>query len=140
LADRQHTPLIYQRQVMVEKPTKTPMVVRSAQALFFLNTLIWLIFGVVSLVRVPDSYLAKPVMITVIGVMMFGNALCMLVSGMWIEKLKRISLFFAFAVLAINIVLTFTDQFGLYDFGTLVIDLTILGLLFAARGYFIHPP
>jgi len=124
---------------MVENPAKTPTVVRSAQALFLLNTLIWLILGVVSLVRATNGYPGKVVMAAVIGVMMFGNALLMLISGLWIGKSRKLSFFFALAVLAINIILTFTDQFGLTDFGTLVIDLTILGLLLAARRYFIHP-
>jgi lysylphosphatidylglycerol synthetase-like protein (DUF2156 family) len=115
------------------------MVFRSARALFFLNTLIWLVFGVVSLVRVTGGYPEKAVMAAVIGVMMFGNALCMLASGIWIGKSRKASFFFALAILAFNIILTFTDQFGWYDFGTLVIDLAILGLLLAARGYFIHP-
>jgi uncharacterized membrane protein len=118
---------------------KAPIIVKIAQALFFLNTLIWLVIGVISLVRVTDGYPDQAIMATVIAAMMFGNALLMLVSGLWIGKLKRTSLFFAFAVLAINIILTFTDQFGWTDFGTLLIDLTILGMLLVARRYFIHP-
>ena len=123
---------------MLENPTKTPTVVRSAQALYFLNTLIWLVLGLVNLVSVTDGYPEKTVMAAVIGVMMFGNALLMLFSGFWIGKPGNASFFFALAVLAINIILTFTDQFGWTDFGTLLIDLTILGLLLVARRYFIH--
>jgi hypothetical protein len=124
---------------MVENPTKAPIIVKIAQALLFLNAFIWLVFGVISLVRVMDGYPEKAVTVVVIGVMMFGNALLMLVSGLWIGKARKLSFFFALSVLAINIILTFTDQFGVYDFATLVIDLIILGLLLAARRYFIHP-
>jgi lysylphosphatidylglycerol synthetase-like protein (DUF2156 family) len=105
----------------------------------FLPTLLWLAFGMVTLVKVMDGYPEKAVMAAIIGVMMFGNALLMLVSGLWIGKARKASFFFALAVLAINIILTFTDQFGWYDFGTLVIDLAIFGLLLAARRYFLHP-
>jgi len=124
---------------MVENPTKAPIIVKIAQALLFLNAFIWLVFGVISLVRVMDGYPGQAVMVAVIAAMMFGNALCMLASGLWIGKARKLSFFFALAVLAINIILTFTDQFGWYDFGTLLIDLTILGLLLVARRYFIHP-
>lgn len=102
---------------MVDKPTKTPLMVRIARALFFLNALIWMVFGVAGLVRVTDGYRGQ----AVIAAMMFGNALLMLVSGLWIGKSRKVSFFFALAVLAINIILTFTDEFGLYDFGTLVL-------------------
>jgi len=124
----------------VEKPTKTPLVVRSAQALFFLNTLIWLAFGIVTLVRMTDGYPGQAVMAVVIGGMMFGNALLMLVSGLCIGKARKLSFVFALAVLAINILLTLTDQFGVYDFATLVIDLAILGLLLAARRWYLQRP
>jgi hypothetical protein len=124
---------------MVENPTKAPIIVKIAQALLFLNAFIWLVFGVISLVRVMDGYPEKAVTVVVIGVMMFGNALLMLVSGLWIGKPGKASFFFTLAVLAINIILTFTDQFGWTDFCTLLIDLTILGLLLVARRYFIHP-
>jgi hypothetical protein len=124
---------------MVENPTKAPIIVKIAQALFFLNTLIWFIIGVISLDRVMDGYPGQAVMETIIAAMMFGNALLMLVSGLWIGKPGKASFFFALAVLAINIILTFTDQFGWTDFGTLLIDLTILGLLLVTKRYFIHP-
>jgi hypothetical protein len=124
---------------MVGNPTKEPIIVKIAQALFFLNTLIWIIIGVISLVRVMDSYPERAVMAAIIAVMMFGNALCMLICGLWLGKPGKASFFFALAVLAINIILTFTDQFGWTDFGTLLIDLTILGLLLVTKRYFIHP-
>ena len=126
-------------QLVMENPAKVSNNVRIAQILFFLNTLIWLVFGVISLVRVTDSYPGQAVIAAVIAAMMFGNALCMFIGGLWLGKPGKASFFFALAVLAINIVLTFTDQFGWLDFGTFVVDATIFGLLLAARRYFIHP-
>jgi hypothetical protein len=40
--------------------------------------------------------------------------------------------YLAFLVLAINILLTVTDQFGILDLATLVIDVILLGLLVGA--------
>jgi uncharacterized membrane protein YhaH (DUF805 family) len=46
---------------------------------------------------------------------------------------RRPFYYLALAVMAINIILTFTDQFGLLDFLTLVIDLAIVAILIAGR-------
>ncbi|MBP6470897.1 MAG: hypothetical protein KBE23_14785 [Chloroflexi bacterium] len=45
----------------------------------------------------------------------------------------------ALAVLLVNIVLTVTDQFGLFDLLTLLLDLIILALLLAGRRQFLQP-
>ena len=53
---------------------------------------------------------------------------------------SRLSYLYALALLAVNILLTLTDQFGLLDFLTLLLDLFILGLLLVAvRKYYFHP-
>ena len=94
-----------------------------------------MVFGVAGLVRVTDGYRGQ----AVIAAMMFGNALLMLVSGLWIGKSRKVSFFFALAVLAINIILTFTDEFGLYDFGTLVIDFDYSRIAACSQRVF-YPP
>ncbi|MBE2223209.1 MAG: hypothetical protein IAF02_16825, partial [Anaerolineae bacterium] len=42
----------------------------------------------------------------------------------------------ATAVLLINIILTFTDQVGIFDLLTLLLDVVILSLLIANRDWF----
>ena len=63
---------------------------------------------------------------------MFGNAAVMLWSGVAIGKRQKRFHALALAVLVINIVLTFTDQFGLFDLLTLLIDVALLGILLAS--------
>jgi len=46
-----------------------------------------------------------------------------------------VGFYVALAVLLVNIVLTFTDQFGLFDLLTLLLDLIILALLLAGRQF-----
>jgi hypothetical protein len=55
----------------------------------------------------------------------------LLLSGVGIGKRNKIFYYFAIVLLAINIVLTVTDEFGLFDLITLIIDLVLLGLLIA---------
>lgn len=58
-------------------------------------------------------------------------------AGIVIGKPNRLFYFFGVMVLAINIILTVTDQFGVLDLITLVIDMVILGLLIATRSYYL---
>jgi hypothetical protein len=110
-----------------------------AQALFFLNAAIWLAFGVAALIRMKDSQL-QPVAALVVGILMFGNAAAMLLCGIFIGRGNRLWFNLAAAVLAINILLTFTDQVGLLDWITLAIDLLLVGFLMAAwKTSFPHP-
>jgi hypothetical protein len=105
---------------------------RIAQALFFLNAAIWLVFGITSLGRITNDSPSGQITALVVGILMFGNAAAMLLSGLLIGKGKRRYYFLAAAVLTINIILTFTDQVGLLDWITLAIDLALAGFLFAA--------
>jgi hypothetical protein len=110
--------------------------IKTAQALFFLNAAIWLLLGVISLVRMASSGSVQVITALVIAVLMFGNAGAMLVSGIGLSKQQRLVYFFAIAVLVVNIILTITDQFGVVDLITLILDLFLLGLLVATRSQY----
>jgi hypothetical protein len=68
----------------------------------------------------------------VVGILMFGNAGAMLLAGIGIGKPRRLFYLFAMAVLAVNIILTFTDQFGIFDL------LTLLAFLILARSWYLR--
>jgi hypothetical protein len=57
-------------------------------------------------------------------------------SGALLPKRRLLFYLFALAVLAVNVLLTFTDQVGALDWITLVIDLVLLGILIVARKQF----
>ena len=118
------------------KPFKTPDAVRAAQVLFFLNAAIWVILGITSLLRVSRSPTSIMTAI-VIGILMFGNAGAMVVSGFGLGKWRGFY-YLALAVLLVNIVLTFTDQVGLLDILTFVLDLALLVLLIATGKHCLH--
>ncbi len=108
-----------------------PATVRAAQALFFANAAIWLVIGAATLARMNAGLNRMAALI--VAALMAANAGAMLVAGIGIGRRRRLFYFFAMAVLAVNIVLTFTDEFGLLDLATLLIDLVLLGLLVASR-------
>jgi hypothetical protein len=65
----------------------------------------------------------------VYGILMFGDGVAMLVSGLWITK--RLIYWFAVIVLGLNIILTIFDQFGLIDL--LFVLLNVITLFFLLR-------
>ena len=113
--------------------SKSSAPVVAAQSLFFLNAAIWLVFGIVTLLGMATRHPEQAVAYGIIAFLMFGNVGAMILSGLAIGKRHRLFYFFALAVLGINIVLTVTDQFGVFDLITLLIDVCLLGLLIAIR-------
>ena len=126
-------------EVEVGRSSETPFYVRVAQALFFTNAAIWLVFGVVSLIRMGSGNPDFMITALIIAVLMFGNVGAMLVCGIGIRTRRRLFYYLAIVVLAINIVLTFTDQVGAFDVITVVVDLLLLGLLIATRKLYFRP-
>ena len=109
---------------------------RWAQGLFFLNSAIWLVFGVVSIIRLGGSA-EQAVTALVVAILMFGNAGAMALSGALLPKRRLPFYLFALVVLGVNIMLTFTDQVGALDWITFGIDLALLAILVAARKQFL---
>jgi hypothetical protein len=109
-----------------------PRTVFFAQALFWLNAAIWLVFGLIGLMRLSNS--GNPsITLWVVAILMFGNVGAMLIAGFWLGRQSRWAFFFALAVLAVNILLTFTDQVGFFDIITAILDLGLFGLLLFDR-------
>ena len=102
---------------------------RLARILFYINAIIWLVIGVSSLLRIATNNSAPRITLIVVAVLMFGNVGAMMVSGLGLATRTKPAYFFAFAVLGVNIILTFTDQFGVLDLATLLFDLILLGLM-----------
>ena len=111
-------------------------VMRWAQGLFFLNAAIWVLFGIVSVIRLAGNA-GQGVTAVVVAILMFGNAGAMALSGALLGKRRLLFYLFALAVLAVNIVLTFTDQVGALDWITFAIDLVLLGILLGWRKQFL---
>ena len=103
-----------------------------------MNAAIWLVLGVVSVVRIGGDA-GQAVTAVVVAILMFGNAGAMALSGALLGKRRLLFYLFALAVLAVNVVLTFTDQVGALDWITLAIDLVLVGILIVGRKQFYGP-
>ncbi len=110
--------------------------VKTAQAIFSLNAIIWLVLGIISLARLTGNPSNQTIILLVIAILMFANVGAMLLSAWLVGKRKRLFYLIALVVLLGNIILTFTDQFGLLDLLTLIIDLILLGIMLVKRQEF----
>jgi hypothetical protein len=119
------------------KEIKTPGTVKLAQALFFLNAAIWLSFGIFTLLKMVDPNPADAFTLAILSMLMFGNVGAMLVCAGGIGKRRKGFYLLAIAVLAVNIVLSITDEFGFFDFLVLALDALLLGLLVVRRQSFL---
>ena len=114
------------------QPSIQPRPVILAQRIFYLNAAIWLVFGILGIIRLSKND-NPSITLTVVAILLFGNVGAMLVSGLGLAKRNKRFYLFALAVLIVNILLTFTDQFGFFDFLTLLLDLGLLWLLIPTR-------
>lgn len=110
-----------------------------AQALLVLNALVWTVIGISTLLRLASSSSQSTVVFLLIAVLMFGNAVLMLAAAWLLGKRRSSFYYFALLVLLVNILLTFTDQFGMVDLLTVLFDLLILGMLVFKRSEFLRP-
>lgn len=121
----------------MRKFIEIPNLIKAAQLLFVIMAGIWSLLAVISLTRMTSSGSSQLIAALIVAVLMLGNAGAFLMAGIVIGKPNRLFYFFGVMVLAINIILTVTDQFGVLDLITLVIDMVILGLLIATRSYYL---
>jgi hypothetical protein len=112
--------------------------VRAAQGVFFLSAVIWLAIGIYTLSRMVGRYPGGSLAVWVIGLLMLGNVAAMLAAGLYLGTRRRSAWILAQTILAINILLTITDQFGLLDLATLLIDLVLGGYLIFTRKLYLR--
>ncbi|MBM3126114.1 MAG: DUF2127 domain-containing protein [Chloroflexi bacterium] len=106
--------------------------------MFLVNAGLWFGLGTYLVVEMVSFGNGLPAIL--VGFFMYLNSGCMLFSGIMLHKRKRWAYPFALVFLFANILLTFTDQFGVMDFFTLVVDLVILiALLSIGRKYMGRP-
>jgi hypothetical protein len=109
----------------------------TTRAIFYVNAATWVGLSVFSLRRMGGGQLVPGYAIAIIVTLMFGNAGVMALSGWGIGRGGGWFYFLALAVVMVNILLTFTDQVGVLDWITVMIDLILLVLLLVYRKVFL---
>lgn len=103
--------------------------IKILQLMLATNAVIWLSFAYTWLARMDCDCQRY----TVFGFMLV-NAIVMLVIAYLVQLNNKWAYHFAIAYILTNIFLTFTDQFGLYDFLVFLIQILILIYLFKVKG------
>jgi len=104
--------------------------VRRVQAFFYLNAVIWLVFGAAAILRLNALHPNALGVMAGLALLMFGNVLALLSGGMVLGKRNRWGYVLALLVLLANIVLAIADDFGYFDFIALALaTITLWSLL-----------
>lgn len=106
------------------------------QYLFYISAVIWILIGIFTMWRMNLGGLLSLMSAILVGMLMFGNAFILLLAGIGLGERIPPTYLFAVLVLVVNILLTFTDQFGWLDLLILLLDLLILALLMIFRKHF----
>jgi len=117
-------------------PVSKPSVVPFVAGLLDLNAFIWLGLSLAFLLRMRGNATMSTPMLWLVAILMFANAIAMHVAAVGLAARRRSAYPFAVAVLLLNLALTFTDQFGLLDMVTLILDVCLLTLLVTRRKAF----
>ena len=112
------------------KINQIPTMLKMTQILFFVNAATWLVFGVLGFtqLRTGSSNLRL-----IYSVLMVVNAAVLVWFGVMIVRAQAHIFFLAILYIALNAVLSITDQFGWIDALILLLNLCLLGLLFVTR-------
>ena len=121
-----------------DKGAVPPTIVKAARWLFILLGAIWLVISVSSILRIDEMSANVPAaMLWIIAGLVLVNALLMFWVGWGIGRGNRLYFYFALILLAGNIFLTFTDEFGTLDFVVLVLYVILLGILIVGHSKFL---
>lgn len=116
--------------------TTRPAAVSGARLLFLVNAVVRLAIGLASLARQAANDALPPAAALVIALLVLANSGAMALSAVVLGRRNRWAYLFALGVVALNILLTFTDQVGAVDLATLALDVILLGFLLDARGWY----
>jgi len=113
------------------RPASVPTAVLAARALFTVSAIAWLLFATYTLLGLDTTSADQVTTMWIIGVLMLVNTLAMLWVAAGLGKQQRRFYYPALLLMVMNIVLTVTDQMGVFDWAVLVLDAAILVLLLA---------
>jgi len=101
-----------------------------ASGLFFLNAAVWVVVATLGFIQAGTGAGDWRI---ILSVLMIANAAVMAWFGLKIVSGRAWVFFLAITYLAVNLVLSITDQFGWVDALILLLNLSLLGLLFVTR-------
>jgi len=100
-----------------------------------LNTVIWIGLGILGLFYLPSDQVSATIAAIIVG-LMFINALLMAWVAWGLGRFNRWLYWLGLVLVAVNLILSVTDQFGFFDLFVLALNAVLIGLLFMLRSRF----
>ena len=107
---------------------------------FVILGVIWFLFGVYSMIRITGGSTSLSNFGWIIAGLMFVNGAVLIWIGWGLREARRFYFYLALLVLVGNILLTITDEFGIFDLVTLIIAISLLILLLVTRSKYLATP
>ncbi len=102
-----------------------------AQTMFILLAALWLVFGIGSALHTANT--ARNLILWIVPILMFANIGVMLGLAWGLGKKPKLFFYLALGIMAVNIVLTITDEVGSYDLLMLLAEVVIVAFLIVRR-------
>jgi len=103
--------------------------VTAVRALFAVNALVWVVMAVVVWTGIIGIGLRDPASVGALALLMLGNAILLGFFAWRVLRGQRVIDYAALLWVAINLVLTITDEIGVYDLAALILNLSLLIML-----------
>jgi hypothetical protein len=119
--------------------TTPPSTVRTTRLLVLLNALLWLLFGIITAAGVHPSFREAGLLRWAMAGSAFLAAIVLAALAEMLKRRPRIGCILTVALLAVMILASLLDDFGLADLLFVLITLLPLALLLKDRSWYLRP-
>jgi hypothetical protein len=119
--------------------TNPPSTVPTARLLVLLNALLWLLFGIITAAGVHPSFREPSLLRWTMAASAFIAAVILVVFAGLLKRRSRFGYLLTVALLAVMILASLFDDFGLADLLFVLVTLLTLALLLKDRAWYVRP-
>ena len=118
--------------------TERPLSVTATLVFFLLNSVIWLVFGVVSATNANPGALVPPLIRWIMAFLSIVIAGILLGLFIFIRRRNRIAYYLSIGLFFVTFLVNFFDDVGLVDLVVIIINLVPIVLLIKDRAWYIQ--
>jgi hypothetical protein len=115
-----------------------PKTVTTALIMIIINAAFWFIFALIVFLGWVSSISFAGIVRWVMAALALGSSVVLAGIAYFIARRNRTAFFFGVAFLALIAILSVTDEFGLLDLFSLLLNLVPLGLLLKDRAWYLQ--
>ena len=119
--------------------TKPPSTVRTTRLLVLLNALLWFLFGIIAAAGIHPSFRGAGLLRWAMAGSAFVAAIILVAFAGLLKRRSRFGYLLTVALLAVMILASLLDDFGLADLLFVLVTLMPLALLLKDRAWYVRP-